>query len=90
VSCWAFCVHEGELTEPLDPFAAPFWDTVRNRAAEKAMEIRRQGFSGPAMLSYGELEYGGIVKILEKLEPRFKTQSPAVERPSAVVATGVV
>ena len=39
------------------------------------MEIRRQGFSGPAMLPYGELEYGGIVRILEKLETRFRVST---------------
>jgi fructose 1,6-bisphosphate aldolase/phosphatase len=44
---------------------------VRERAAEKAMEMRRQGFSGPAMLPYSELEYGGIVHILKKLDKRF-------------------
>lgn len=72
VSCWAFCVHQGKFTEPVDPFAAPFWEAVRNRAAEKAMEIRRQGFSGPAMLGYNELEYGGIVKILDNLDKQFQ------------------
>lgn len=71
VSCFGFCVKEGRLTEATDLFAHPFWDTVRTRAADKAMEIRRQGFSGPAMLSYDELEYGGIVRILESLENRF-------------------
>ncbi len=71
ISCWAFCVHHGRLTEALDPFDHPFWDTVRDRAAEKALEMRRQGFSGPAMLPYSELEYGGIVKILESLESKF-------------------
>jgi fructose 1,6-bisphosphate aldolase/phosphatase len=71
VACLGFCVKNGRLTEPMDLFAHPFWDTVRNRAADKALEIRRQGFSGPAMLPYSELEYGGIVKILEKLEKRF-------------------
>jgi fructose 1,6-bisphosphate aldolase/phosphatase len=40
------------------------------------MEIRRQGFSGPAMLSYSELEYGGIVRILDKLEGRFIIRPP--------------
>src|SRR5579871_2103066 len=80
VSCWGFCVKEGKLTEPVDLFNHPFWDTVRTRAAEKAMEIRRQGFSGAAMLPYSELEYGGIVRILEKLEPRF-TVRPAVRTP---------
>jgi fructose 1,6-bisphosphate aldolase/phosphatase len=77
VSCWGFCVKNGQLTEPVDLFNHPFWDTVRARAAEKAMEIRRQGFSGPAMLNYSELEYGGIVKILERLEDRFVIQTMA-------------
>lgn len=85
VSCWGFCVHEGRLTEPMDLFKHPFWDAVRTRAADKAMEIRRQGFSGPAMLPYSELEYGGIVHILERLERRFTVRPirPA-ERVSAV------
>ena len=66
-----FCVHEGSLTEPVDLFDHPYWDAVRLRAADKATEIRRQGFSGPAMVSYSELEYGGIVKILADLDDRF-------------------
>jgi len=77
VSCWGFCVKEGKLTEPVDLFDHPFWDSVRTRAAEKAMEIRRQGFSGAAMLPYSELEYGGIVRILEKLESRFTLRAAA-------------
>jgi fructose 1,6-bisphosphate aldolase/phosphatase len=77
VSCFGFCVKNGRLTESVDLFAHPFWDAVRTRAAEKAMEIRRQGFSGPAMLSYDELEYGGIVRILEKLEKRFTIRRAA-------------
>jgi fructose 1,6-bisphosphate aldolase/phosphatase len=80
VSCFAFCVHEGKLTDVVDPFEHPFWDTVRTRAAEKAMEIRRQDFSGPAMLPYSELEYGGIVHILERLEPRFRIRPAVAER----------
>lgn len=77
VSCFAFCVHNGKFTDPLDPFAHPFWDEVRRRAADKAIEIRRQGFSGPAMLPYSELEYGGIVSILERLEQKFRIRSAA-------------
>lgn len=83
VSCWGFCVHEGRLTEPMDLFDHPFWDAVRGRAADKAMEIRRQGFSGPAMLPYSELEYGGIVHILEKLDRRFRIRPAA--RPAEAV-----
>jgi fructose 1,6-bisphosphate aldolase/phosphatase len=79
VSCLGFCVHEGRLTEPVDLFDHPFWDEVRSRAAGKALEIRRQGFSGPAMLPYSELEYGGIVDILERLDKQFRIR-PAAKR----------
>ncbi len=71
VSCAAFCVHNGKFTEPVDAFDHPFWDWVRNRTAEKAAEIRQQGFSGPAMLPYSELEYGGVVEKLGELDKNF-------------------
>ncbi len=71
VSCAAFCVHEGKLAGPADAFDHPFWDYVRNNVARKAIELREQGFSGPAMLPYDELEYGGIVDKLNKLDSRF-------------------
>ncbi len=71
VSCTAFCVHEGKLTEPVDVFDHPFWDYVRQEVSKKALEMRRQGFSGPAMLPYSELEYGGIVEKMKKLDGKF-------------------
>ena len=74
VSCLAFCVHEGKLTPPADAFDHPYWDWVRDRVSEKAQEIRRQGFFGAAMLPYSELEYGGIVEIMKKLESKFKVR----------------
>lgn len=40
------------------------------------MEMRRQGFFGPAMLPYSELEYGGIVARLERLEREFVVREP--------------
>ncbi|MGB8952895.1 MAG: fructose-1,6-bisphosphate aldolase/phosphatase [Candidatus Aminicenantales bacterium] len=67
----AFCVREGKLTEPADVFDHPFWDYVRAEISRKAADIRRQGFSGAAMLPYSELEYGGIVEKLATLEKRF-------------------
>jgi fructose 1,6-bisphosphate aldolase/phosphatase len=68
----AFCIKDGKLTEPADVFDHPYWDQVRMKISEKATAIRRQGFSGAAMLPYSELEYGGIVEKLGKLEKKFK------------------
>jgi fructose 1,6-bisphosphate aldolase/phosphatase len=85
VSCAAFCVHESKLTEPADAFDHAFWDHVRARVAQKAIDIREQGFSGPAMLPYSELEYGGVVEKLARLEPRFtvRNTAPEAKRPAA-------
>ncbi len=71
VSCLAFSVKNGKLTEPADCFDQPYWDYVRNRVAKKAEEMRKQGFSGPAMLPMTELEYTGIMETLKELEKRF-------------------
>jgi len=71
VSCSAYCVHKGKLTEPADAFDHPFWDYVRDQVSRKAIEIREQGFSGPAMLPYAELEYGGIVAKMKALDKEF-------------------
>lgn len=79
VTCAAFCVRNGKLTEPADAFDHPYWDWVRQNVSLKAAEIRRQGFSGPAMLHYEELEYGGIVEKMKKLEKRFVVREAAKE-----------
>ena len=76
VCALGFCVHERMLTEPVDLFDHPFWDSVREKAAEKAVCIREQGFSGNAMLGMNELEYNeGVVEILKKLSSRFRANS---------------
>jgi len=72
VSCAAFAMHGGKLTEPMDTFAHPFWDAVRGRVSEKSMEMRRQGFFGAAMLPMSELEYTGVVEKLRALDARFR------------------
>jgi fructose 1,6-bisphosphate aldolase/phosphatase len=41
------------------------------QVSRKAEEIRRQGFFGPAMLPMSELEYGGVVEVLQELDKRF-------------------
>jgi fructose 1,6-bisphosphate aldolase/phosphatase len=75
ISCAAYCVHEGRLTEPVDAFAHPFWNSVRDLAARKAMDMRQQGFFGAAMLPMGELEYTGIMEKLKALDAGFKVRA---------------
>jgi fructose 1,6-bisphosphate aldolase/phosphatase len=71
VSCAAYSVASGKLTGPADAFDHPFWNFVRDKVSRKAVEIREQGFSGCAMLPYSELEYGGIVERLKRLDGKF-------------------
>ena len=80
VSCAALSVHEGRFTEPLDAFAHPFWNEVRSRVAAKAMDMRRQGFFGAAMLPMSELEYTGITEMLAGLDERFRVRGEKGER----------
>jgi fructose 1,6-bisphosphate aldolase/phosphatase len=75
VTCAAFSMHEGKLTEPVDAFAHPFWNSVRDHVAAKAVEMRRQGFVGAAMVPMAELEYTGITDKLAALERRFVARS---------------
>ena len=74
VCCQAFCVHQGKLTEPADAFDHPYWEWVRNKVSQKATDIRLQGFSGASMLPYSELEYGGIVDRMKRLDQAFKVK----------------
>lgn len=87
VSCAAFAMQNGKLTEPTDAFKHPFWDRVRNRVADKSLEMRRQGFFGAAMLPISELEYTGIKEKLEELDKRFRIRSQE-SRPLRVSAGG--
>lgn len=72
ISCLAFSVKNGKLTEPADVFGHPYWDYVREKVSEETEELRRQGFFGAAMLPESELEYGGIMVTLKELEKKFR------------------
>ncbi len=76
VSCLGFSMDaEGRFAaEYVDFFDNPAWDAVRLRAQEKAFEMRRQGWSGPAMLPYAELEYSGFRETVGGLLERFRTR----------------
>jgi fructose 1,6-bisphosphate aldolase/phosphatase len=71
ISCLGFSVKNGKLTEPADCFDQPYWDYVRMKVSQKAEEIRKQGFSGAAMLPMSELEYTGVMETLKELEKKF-------------------
>lgn len=58
----------------VDVFGNMAWDEVRAHVQRKAIEMRRQGFSGAAMLPMSELEYGGITKTLAALDQRFQVR----------------
>ena len=55
----------------IDFFDNPAWDFIRNKAQEKALYMREQGWSGAAMLPYTELEYSGFRDIVTGLQDRF-------------------
>lgn len=71
ITAAGICVHNGTFTEEVDLFAHPFWDYVRNKAAEKALAIREQGFFGNAMAPMEELEYTGVMDSLKRLDKKF-------------------
>ena len=54
------------------------FNTVRGHVANKAIDMRRQGFVGTAMLPMSELEYTGIAEKLKALDKRFavRTRTP--------------
>lgn len=84
VACMAYSVtREGRLSEPVDVFDNPAWDATRLKAQQKADEIRRQGFVGPAMLPVQELEYSAFRTSLAGLEQEFRVVQQAARGSAA-------
>lgn len=71
VSAAGYCVHEGKLTESVDLFDQPFWTTIQQKATEKTLAIRAQGFFNPAMGPQDEMEYTGVMENLKRLDEKF-------------------
>src|SRR3990172_5070846 len=90
VSALGFSMHEGRLTGPVDLFSDPFWAEVRNRIADKAADMRRQGFFEPAMLPMSELEYGGIVSRLRTLDAQWTIRNGHREAVEETVKAAVM
>lgn len=76
ISCIGFSLSpEGRFSNfYTDFFDNPAWDYVRTKAQEKALIIREQGWSGPAMLHYSELEYGAMKQTIENILKKFSKQ----------------
>jgi fructose 1,6-bisphosphate aldolase/phosphatase len=73
VSCVGFSLNAaGKFSDSyIDFFDNPAWDHVRMLAQQKAIEMRSQGWSGAAMLPYGELEYSGFRTSITTLVNQF-------------------
>jgi fructose 1,6-bisphosphate aldolase/phosphatase len=73
VACAGFSidVHGKFSQQYVDFFGGPVWDFVRINAQKKALEMRKQGWSGAAMLPYSELEYGGFRETMDEIMKEF-------------------
>lgn len=68
-------------------FTHPFWNSVRDKAIRKVIELRRQNFFATAMLPMSEPEYTGATRLLK--QPRFAQQpAPALGYPAADPVAG--
>ncbi len=74
VSCLGFSLQPtGKFANNhVDFFGNVAWDFVRLEAQRKGIEMRSQGWSGPAMLPNSELEYTGFQKVIDDLLSKFK------------------
>ena len=65
--------------EYVDFFANPAWDRIRDKAQDKALTMREQGWSGAAMLPYHELEYSGFRDTVTDLMAKFSLRPQAID-----------
>jgi fructose 1,6-bisphosphate aldolase/phosphatase len=66
-------LNDGQFSEPVYPFDASFWDSVRDDAAREFRAFRdRQGSFGPGTVESSELEYGGWAAVVDALDERFE------------------
>ena len=88
ISCVGFSISAGgKFSESsTDFFDNPAWDYTRQLAQQKGIEMRSQGWSGAAMLPYGELEYSGFRHSIGDLVARFAIRTNG-HQPAAEAAT---
>ena len=91
VSCVGFSLNAAGMFSDshIDFFDNTAWDHVRLLAQQKGIEMRSQGWSGAAMLPYGELEYSGFRQSIGDLVNQFAFRNghgleiPAPQKASA-------
>jgi fructose 1,6-bisphosphate aldolase/phosphatase len=90
VSCVGFSIgRDGNFSDSyIYFFDNVAWDEVRQRAQVKSLEMRSQGWSGPAMLPYTELEYGGFRDTVGGLVDRFQIRNGHEAEVAAKVVAG--
>jgi fructose 1,6-bisphosphate aldolase/phosphatase len=83
VKALGLVVNDGQFSDPIYPFDASFWDSVRTDAAERFRALRsRQGSFGPGTLEASELEYGGWSDVVEGMDSEWSvgtTEAPPAE-----------
>jgi fructose 1,6-bisphosphate aldolase/phosphatase len=89
VSCVGFSLDaQGKFSDShIDFFDNLAWDYVRNRAQEKGIAMRDQGWSGAAMLPYHELEYSGFRDVITGLVGQFRFADGAAAHANGAKAT---
>jgi fructose 1,6-bisphosphate aldolase/phosphatase len=65
-------MKNGRLTEPLDVFDDPAWDSTRERCMYVVDYLRRHGPFEPHRLPPASMEYTTLPGVLERLKLRFK------------------
>jgi len=68
----AFSMKNGRLTEALDVFDDPAWDSTRERCMYVADYLRRHGPFEPHRLPPASMEYTTLPVVLDRLKSRFK------------------
>jgi fructose 1,6-bisphosphate aldolase/phosphatase len=84
VTAAAYTVRDGRLTGPVDAFAHPYWDAVRRRVADQAMDLRRQACFGVSAPAGEASELAAVEERLRALDGRFTARPvPAAGAPAA-------
>jgi len=72
VTALGFQLHNGKLTEPVDLFDDPAFDSARRQSQQITDYMRVHGPFEPHRLPMADMEYTTLPKVMKKLGKRFK------------------